>query len=174
MPWLSSRSAVASRRRRRVCWARRPRGRPSIALVEAPTDLTGRQIIGLTLMSAFGLRRPCAPATDRTRTPLAAGAGAPAAGSGAEPAVELVAGDGPGQEVALGHVAPGLTQRVQHVVGLDALGDDAQREVVTELDDGADDGGMGRVDDHVRDEALVDLQLVQRQRRQVPERGLTL
>ena len=58
--------------------------------------------------------------------------------------------------------------------GLDALGDHGQPEVVTEVDHGVDDRGVGGLLEHVGDEPAVDLELVQREGRQVTEGRLAL
>ena len=66
-----------------------------------------------------------------------------------------------------------VAQPLERLVVLDAFGDDDVAEVVRELDNRPDDRRVRIVVEQVGDEASVDLQLVQRQLREVPERGLT-
>src|SRR5579875_2857495 len=78
------------------------------------------------------------------------------------------------EQVSLDQVAARLAQLLSDVIGLDALGDDMQPEVVPELDHRPDDRGVSVVGIHVADELAIDLELVQRQPRQVTQRGLAL
>jgi hypothetical protein len=54
-------------------------------------------------------------------------------------------------------------------MGFHALADNSQAEAMTEVDNRAHDRGMGRADEHAGHECLVDLQLVDRERGEVPE-----
>jgi hypothetical protein len=65
--------------------------------------------------------------------------------------------------VALGEIAAERLEVAPRILGLDALGDDAQAEVVGELDGRAHDRGVGGVDGHLDHERLVDLDHVDRQ-----------
>jgi hypothetical protein len=72
----------------------------------------------------------------------------------------------------LGDITTAGLQAGEDIVGFYALGNDPEGQVVAEIDDRADDGRVGRVGQHVGDEALVDLELVERQLGQVAELGL--
>ncbi len=78
---------------------------------------------------------------------------------------------GPSHEVTLQGVAADLGQPLGGALVLDALGDDPQAQVVTQVDGAADDGhvaGLGEL----LDEPLVDLELVDGQPLQVAQRGV--
>ncbi len=81
-------------------------------------------------------------------------------------------GIGPREQEPLCHIATGGAQHPQRVLGLDAFTDDAQAEVVPEVDDRAHDRGVRGSDQHVEHEALVDLELVDREGREIAERRL--
>ena len=53
-------------------------------------------------------------------------------------------------------------QVFDYVLGLDALGDPAQDERPRKLDDGAHNGGVVAIEDHVPHEILVDFHFVER------------
>ena len=61
--------------------------------------------------------------------------------------------------VALGDVAADVAQLLEDLLALDTFGDDFETEVVSEVDRRSDDHLVLLVDEHVGDEALVDLQL---------------
>ena len=69
-----------------------------------------------------------------------------------------------GEEVTLGDIASHPTQLAGDIFGLHTLGHDTQTEVVSQIDDGADDGAMGRIGHQVGHESLVDLQFMDRKR----------
>ena len=58
---------------------------------------------------------------------------------------------------------PNCAKPVEYLVVLDAFGDDLETEVVAEIDRRSDDHLVLLVDQHVGDEALVDLQLARRE-----------
>ena len=89
-----------------------------------------------------------------------------------EPRDHRVGGHRPGQQVALRFVASGFAERVEHFRGLDSFADHAEREVVAEVDHRPDDRGVRRVLLHVVHERAVDLELMDRQGRQIAERCL--
>src|SRR5690606_32343777 len=71
---------------------------------------------------------------------------------------------------ALRLVAAQVAEEAQLALVLHALGDHLQAEVVGQGDDGADDGGVMLVAADTADETGVDLELVDRQPRQVGQR----
>ena len=78
-----------------------------------------------------------------------------------------------GQEVALAAVATEVGELLPSLEVLDAFGHRLQAEVVTEVDDRADDDGVVGVVVHVQHEGLVDLELVDREVLEVGEGGVT-
>ena len=80
----------------------------------------------------------------------------------AEPLDELPGGHGSGDEVPLRPVGAHLLQRTQLALLFDAFDDDAEPEVVPEVDDRTHDREVLMVGEHVADEGLVDLDLVDR------------
>ena len=84
--------------------------------------------------------------------------------------VAASAGQRAREVVALGEVAAERLEVAPGVLGLDALGDDAQAEVVGEVDRGAHDRGVGGVDGHLDHERLVDLDHVDREPLEVGQR----
>src|SRR6185436_538151 len=67
-------------------------------------------------------------------------------------------------------VAPEALELLALVLGLDALGDDGEAEVMAELDGGAHDGGVAAIGFHAAHESAVDLELVHRELLDVGER----
>ena len=65
-------------------------------------------------------------------------------GDGREEPRQVVDRHRPGQEKALRDITTRLVQRTKRLAGLDALGDDAEAEVVPEVDDRAHDRGVAR------------------------------
>ena len=82
-------------------------------------------------------------------------------------------GERPAEDVALDLADAELADQVQVVVGLDAFGGGVHAERFGQRDDGADDGAVavGRRGG-AADEALVDLDLVERRLLQIAERAV--
>src|SRR5881396_1027639 len=78
----------------------------------------------------------------------------------------------PPEQVALRLVATFLLQELQLGIGLDAFGQHRQAQAAAEAEHGADDGGGLIVAIDRLDERAVDLDLVERERAQVRERGI--
>src|SRR5204862_8317980 len=68
-----------------------------------------------------------------------------------------------GDPVALREIASEVAEHFPCRLVFDAFGTDLFAEVVREVDDGADDRGVGVADRHLSDERFVDLDLVDRQ-----------
>ena len=81
------------------------------------------------------------------------------------------ASSGLGDVEALGLVASEVAEPVEGVAILDALGDDAEPEVLPELDRRSHDREVVDAVEHVRHERTVDLDLLDRESLQVGERG---
>ena len=75
-------------------------------------------------------------------------------------------------QIALHRVAAFLGEEGELLLGLDALGDDRHFEAVAEADHGADDRGRLRIAAEIDDEGAVDLDLVERERLQIAQRGI--
>ena len=93
------------------------------------------------------------------------------AGPSGEQRLDLVVGHRPAEQISLGRVTPERAQVRELGVGFDTLGDDMEPERVTELDDSADDRGLLGAAAHPGDEALVDLQRVDREPLEARQRG---
>ena len=78
----------------------------------------------------------------------------------------------PGEVEALAEVAAEREQLGELVGGLDPLGDDRHLEALAEADDRAGDRGLAAVDPDPVDERAVDLEHVDREARQVAQRGV--
>src|SRR6267154_1557020 len=75
-------------------------------------------------------------------------------------------------EITLHRVAALLGEEAELLLGLDALGDDRHFQAVAEVDDGANDRRRLRAAAEVHDEGAVDLDLVERERLQIAQRGI--
>src|ERR1700688_958732 len=85
---------------------------------------------------------------------------------------ELVGGHGPAEEVALSlRAAPG-SQEGELFLGFDALGNDTLLEVLTHINDGADDGRIVRVAGDLVDKGLVNLEDVDGELAEIAEAGI--
>src|SRR3954454_22591785 len=106
------------------------------------------------------------------RWPVVTPRGSDGDGAGGEPALELVGRQRPGDVVPLrdGHAV--LGDAVERLGVLDALGHGAEPEPAAEVDHALHDRGVRRVGQQVADERAVDLELVDRQVLEQPERGV--
>ena len=77
------------------------------------------------------------------------------------------------EQIALHAVAAFLGEEGELVDRLDALGDDRHFEAVAEIDHGADDRRRLRVAAEIHDEGAVDLDLVERERLEIAQRGVS-
>ena len=91
-----------------------------------------------------------------------------------QPRHQLVRRQRLAEQVSLGDVAVQVAQRVQGLGVLDALGHHPHPEVVRQFDHRPDDCGVGVASQHLHHERLVDLQLADRQVRQLRQAGVTL
>ena len=96
----------------------------------------------------------------------------PSEGAGARGARQLVGRSGAAEQVALVGVAAALGEQGALGFGLHAFGDHLQAHGVRQRDDGAGDGGVVGVHQHVAHEGVVDLQFGQRQALEIGERGV--
>src|SRR3954464_6130606 len=76
------------------------------------------------------------------------------------------------EQIALHRVAAFLRQETELLDGLDALGDDRHFEAMAKIDDGAHDRRRLRIPAEIDDEGAVDLDLVERERLQIAQRGV--
>src|SRR6202043_3492500 len=79
---------------------------------------------------------------------------------------------GPADEIALYRVAALIGEEAQLLLGFDALGDDRHLEAVAKADHGPDDRRRLRIAPEIDDESAVDLDLVERKRLQIAQRGI--
>src|SRR5258708_6792034 len=77
-----------------------------------------------------------------------------------DPGGQVCGWHGAGHVEALGEIASELAQPLVRLRVLDSLGHDPASQVVTELNRRVDDGVIGRVRQHLQNERLVDLDLV--------------
>src|SRR6185437_14740539 len=75
-------------------------------------------------------------------------------------------------QVALHGVAAFVGEEGELFQGLDSLGHQRHAEAVAEVDDGGDDRGRLRIAAEIDDEGAVDLDLVERERLQIAQRGI--
>src|SRR5882757_5714709 len=75
-------------------------------------------------------------------------------------------------EIALHCVAAFFRQETELFLGFDTLGDDRHFEAMAEIDDGANDRRRLRVPSEIHDKRAIDLDLVERERLQIAERGI--
>src|SRR5207244_5026853 len=75
-------------------------------------------------------------------------------------------------EIALHRVATLFREEAELLLRLDPLGDDRHFEAVTEVDDSANDCRGLRVAPEIHDKGAVDLDLVERERLQIAQRGI--
>src|SRR5258705_288808 len=75
-------------------------------------------------------------------------------------------------EIALHRVAPLVGEEGELLLGFDAFGYDRHLEPMAEADHRADDRGRLRVAPEIHDKGAVDLDLVERERLQVAQRGI--
>ena len=90
--------------------------------------------------------------------------------AGVEPFHELLGVERAGHGVALGDIAPDVAELLEDLFALDTFGDHLEAEVVSEVDRRPDDDLVLLVDQHVGDEALIHLQLADRELTQVAQR----
>src|ERR1700692_3674763 len=76
------------------------------------------------------------------------------------------------EEIALHRVAAHFREEAELLLGLHALGDDRHFETMAKADHGAHDRGRLRVASEIDDKVAVDLDLVERERLQIGERGI--
>src|ERR1700716_2957209 len=76
------------------------------------------------------------------------------------------------EEIALHRVAALVGEEAELLLGFPALRDDRHFEAVAKADDGAHDRGRLRIASEIDDESAVDLDLVERKRLQIAERGI--
>src|SRR4051812_8310659 len=135
----------------------------------------------------WAAKAPSAPATSRSRAargvrrmvssastaPMLSGAGGGRRARGRpgrEQRLELIGAHRLREEVALGAVAAEVAQRLELVVGLDALGDRPEAEAGGDVDDGAHDRRVVRLLAETVDERAVDLDRVDRHALQARQR----
>src|SRR5436190_3344053 len=75
-------------------------------------------------------------------------------------------------EITLHRVAALIRKEAELLLGFHALGDDGHLQAVAETDDGPDDRRRLRIPSEIDDEGAVDLDLVERKRLQVTQRGI--
>src|SRR6478752_3759237 len=76
------------------------------------------------------------------------------------------------EQIALHPIAAFMRQETELLRGFDALGDDRHFEAMAEVDDGADDCRRLRIFAEIDDEVAVNLDLVERERLQIAQRGV--
>src|SRR5450755_539230 len=79
----------------------------------------------------------------------------------------------PADEIALYRVAAFVGEEAQLLLGFDALGDNRHPEAVAKADHGPHDRRRLRIASEIHDEGTVDLDLVERKRLQIAQRGIT-
>src|SRR5512133_4148835 len=104
----------------------------------------------------------------------AAGIRGPSSGGPSPPfdeRLELIDGNRAAEQVPLEGMTPDAGQEIPLCDGLHPLGDDAQAETLGQRHDGAGDGGIVGVAQHILDEGLVDLQQIEWHALQVGQGG---